>query len=134
MMYTNPKYSNPEHTTIQVDINHITSFVPCVPGNSDYSRIQELVTNSELVIQPYTPPSAPPITQVTMRQARLVLLNNDLLDAVEATIANMSKQSQIEWEYSTIVDRSSELVQDISQSLSLSAEQIDQLFHEASQL
>jgi hypothetical protein len=77
------------------------------------------------------PPPPSPITQVTMRQARLVLLNNDLLDSVEQVIAQASKAVQIEWEYATVVYRDSELVTQIASQLGLSVEQIDALFQEA---
>ena len=134
MIYTNATYINPENTAIRVDISGITSFVPCAPGNSDYSRIQELVSTGELTISAYTPPSTPPITQVTMRQVRLLLLKKNLLDSVEELVIQSSKAIQIEWEYATIVHRHSELVTCISSQLGLNNEQIDVLFQEAHKL
>lgn len=134
MIYTNAAYANPDQTTIRVDISGVTSFVPCAPGNSDYARIQELVNSGELVVEPYVPPPPPPVQEVTMRQARLVLLNHDLLDDVENQITTMSKAAQIEWEYSTHVLKTSELVQNIAQTLNLSESDVDTLFQEASQL
>jgi hypothetical protein len=90
-----------------------------------------VIANNELTIQPYTPPPPPPITQVTMRQARLVLLNNDLLDSVEQVIEQAPKAVQIEWEYATVIYRDSELVSQIASQLELGVEQIDALFQEA---
>lgn len=134
MIYTNATYINPENTAIRVDISGITSFVPCAPGNSDYSRIQELVSTGELTISAYTPPPTPPITQVTMRQVRLLLLKKNLLDSVEELVIQSSKAIQIEWEYATIIHRHSELVTCISSQLGLNNEQIDVLFQEAHKL
>lgn len=133
-MYTNASYANPENTTIRVDISGVTSFVPCAPGNSDYAAIQSLVAAGELTIAPYVPPSAPPVTQVTMRQARLALLAADLLDDVEAMITQADRSVQIEWEYATIVDRVSPLVAAIASNLvpPLTDEQINSLFEDAS--
>lgn len=131
MIYTGASYANPENTTILADISGVTSFVPCAPGNTDYTRIQELVAAGELVIAPYVAPPAPPVTQVTMRQARLALLAAGLLDDVEAMLAQADRAVQIEWEYATVVDRSSALVQAIGAALGLSEQHIDELFVDA---
>ena len=131
MTYTNAAYANAENTTISVDINGVTSFVPCAPGNSDYAAIQSLVAAGELVIAPYVPPPAPPVTQVTMRQARLALLAADLLDDVEVMMSEADRAVRIEWEYATVVDRNSPLVVAIGGSLGLTDAQIDALFADA---
>ena len=131
MTYTNASYANPENTTIRVDINGLTSFVPCAPGNSDYAAIQALVAAGELTIAEYVPPPPPPVTQVSMRQARLALLAAELLDDVEAMIVQADRAVQIEWEYATVVDRNSALVTTIGEQLALSSRQIDQLFAQA---
>lgn len=134
MIYTGASYANPESTTIRADISGVTSFVPCAPGNTDYARIQELVAAGELVIAPYVAPAAPPVTQVTMRQARLALLAAGLLDDVEAMIAQADRAVRIEWEYATVVDRSSPLVVTIGSALGLTDAQLDALFAEGAAL
>ena len=81
-----------------------------------------------------------PIPQsVTMRQARLALLNVGLLDDVDAAIASIQdpvqrKAAQIEWEYATSVDRNSEFVQNLAAGLNLSDTDLDNLFTQASEL
>ena len=134
MTYTNASYANAENTTIRVDISGATSFVPCDPANTDYARIMELVAAGELTIAAYVPPPAPPVTQVTMRQARLALLAADLLDDVEAMMTQADRAVQIEWEYATVVDRASPLVASISSSLGLSNAEIDALFVNAAKM
>lgn len=134
MTYTNASYADPENTTIRVDISGVTSFVPCAPGNSDYAAIEALVASGELTIAPYVLPPAPPVTQVTMRQARLALLAADLLDDVEAAITQADRAVKIEWEYATVVDRASPLVASISSSLGLSNAEIDALFVNAAKM
>lgn len=131
MIYANASYANPENTAIRVDIFGITSFVPCAPGNSDYAAIQELVASGELTIAPYVAPPAPPVTQVSMRQARLALLSAGLLDDVEAAIVQADRAVQIEWEYATVVDRASPLIEAIGPALGLTGAQIDALFADA---
>ncbi len=39
-------------TSIRVDINGVTSFVPLDPANTDYQNIMALVTAGELTIAP----------------------------------------------------------------------------------
>ena len=81
-----------------------------------------------------------PIPQsVTMRQARLVLLNAGLLDDVDAAIASIPdpvqrKAAEIEWEYAQTVDRDSPFTQQLAQGLGLTTEQKNELFVQASQL
>jgi len=132
-MYTNAQYANPDNTSIRCDINGVTCFVPCDPANTDYARIMELVAAGELTIATYVPPPAPPVTQITMRQCRLQLLAADLLDDVDAAVAQADRAVQIEWEYATVVDRNSPLVSAIGASLGLDDAAIDQLFVDAAQ-
>lgn len=76
--------------------------------------------------------------QVSMRQARLVLLNRNLIGSVTAIIAALpspqKEAAQIEWEYATTVQRNSDLVALLSSGLGLTSEQIDELFLEAAKL
>lgn len=53
-MYENAQYVNfmGVETSIRVDINGITSFVPLDPANTDYQNIMRLVEEGELVIAP----------------------------------------------------------------------------------
>lgn len=75
-----------------------------------------------------------PIPQViTMRQARLQLLVVGLLDDVEALVA-LDRKSQIEWEYANEVYRQSSLIESVKEAMSLTDEQIDNMFLEASKL
>lgn len=92
--------------------------------------------------QTFSPPPSPsPVVPqfVSMRQARLALLQANLLDQVETTLSTISdpveKQSAlIEWEYATTVERKSPWVQTLSTALGLTEEQVDQLFIQASTL
>lgn len=70
---------------------------------------------------------------VSMRQARLALLQFGLLAGVDAALAAISddmqrQAAQIEWEYAAIVERNSALVQQLGGALGLTAQQFDQLF------
>lgn len=70
--------------------------------------------------------------KVTMRQARLALLQSGLLAQVDATIAAMpgveGAAARIEWEYATHVERNSPLVSGLSAALGLTSAQLDSLF------
>lgn len=84
--------------------------------------------------------SAPPLVPaiVTMRQARLALLQTGLLDQVAGIIAAMpspqKEAAQIEWEYSQTVERNRELVAVLAPALGLDGTGTDQLFIEAAKL
>jgi hypothetical protein len=134
MTYTNAQYTNPENTSIRCDINGVTSYVPVAPGNSDYARIQELVATGELIIASYEPPAPPPVTQITMRQARLELYRRNLLDQVQTLIEASGGEAQIEWDYATLVYRDSPLVTALSEGLNLTISQVDQMFEDAAKL
>lgn len=76
---------------------------------------------------------------VTMRQARLALLGAGLLDDVDAAISTIPDDTQrraaeIEWEYAQTVDRASPFTQQLASGLGLGAEQLDNLFTQASKL
>lgn len=76
-----------------------------------------------------------PVPQrVTMRQARLALLNAGLLDDVEVVIAAAGREAQLEWEYAAVVDRSNPAVAIAQQQKALTDAQIDDLFREAAKL
>lgn len=55
-MYTNAQYVNDPVTglpeCVRVDIDGVTSFVPCDPSNSDYANLMELEREGKIVIQP----------------------------------------------------------------------------------
>ena len=88
-----------------------------------------------LEIAPYVEPEPVVIIPkvITMRQARLQLLEDELLDDVEVLIS-VDKKSQIEWEYANEVYRQSPLIEAIKGALSLTEEQIDTMFLKASKL
>ena len=83
------------------------------------------------------PPPEGPQT-VSMRQARLALLNAGLLTVVTDAIAAMpgteGEAARIEWGYAQNVERYAPLVKSMASALPLTEEQIDNLFVEAAKL
>lgn len=65
--------------------------------------------------------------------ARLVLLQYDMLDAVEAVVAK-DRSATIMWEYETHIRRMHPLVLSLTPILGYTEEQLDNLFKEAEQL
>lgn len=69
---------------------------------------------------------------VTMRQARLALLQSGLLATVNAAVAAMpgieGDAARIEWEFSGTVERSRPLLKSLSTALGLTEAQLDGLF------
>lgn len=76
--------------------------------------------------------------RVTMRQARLALLNAGKLASVDMAINALSspekEQLQIYWEYSTNIERTSPRVAAIGAAIGLDNAAIDNLFIEANKL
>lgn len=78
-------------------------------------------------------------TVVTMRHARLALLQAGLLSQVEAAIAAIEdpvqrQAVQIEWEYAAEINREHPWVQGLATALGLNETQLDDLFVAASRL
>lgn len=85
---------------------------------------------AEIDARKLLPPVVP--AAVTMRQARLALLQAGKLSAVNAAIAGMSgvqgEAAKIEWEFSNEVRRAQSLVAALAPVLGMTPAQIDQLF------
>ena len=79
----------------------------------------------------YVPPDPEPVQVpqvVTIRQAKLALLQAGLLDDVDAAVAQADRTTQIEWEYATEVRRGWQTLLTIQAELGLSERQVDDLF------
>jgi hypothetical protein len=75
------------------------------------------------------PPPAPVVPQrVEMAQARLALHQAGYLTSVEAAMAALPKAAQIEWEFRSHVARQSPLVSAMQGVLTLTDQQVDDLF------
>lgn len=82
------------------------------------------------------PPPQPPVIPfvVSMRQARLALLQTGLLETVNTAIASGNEVDKITWEYATEVQRTDALVQNLASGLNLTEKDLDNLFMLASTL
>ena len=105
------------------------------PDDFDIERLSEYrVVEGQAVLPP-----PPPVTTITMRQARLALLRAGLLDDVDAAIAAIPDETQrhaarIEWEYASIVERNSALIKQLTPALGVTEAQMDELFATAAGL
>ena len=72
---------------------------------------------------------------VTMRQARLALLQSGLLQTVQDAIANSTDEAmKIEWEYATEVKRDWSSLIALTTALGMTSQELDNLFQLASTL
>lgn len=89
-------------------------------------------------LAPEEPEGPAIVVEVTMRQARLALLQGNLLHLVDPAIDALPEPdrsaARIEWEYSQTVERNKPFVQMLGAALGLSEQQIDQLFETAATL
>ena len=72
-------------------------------------------------------------TILTPRQARWVLLDEGLLDAVEE-IVKLNRKYEIYWEYSTEIRRDDAVLLQLSTALGITDEKLDEMFLEGSKL
>ena len=96
-----------------------------------------LVTDYEAsVIRSEQP--APDVAQVTMRQARLALLESGKLDLVAPAIDQLSEpgrtKARIEWEFAQDVRKDWPLIQVLSPAIGLDAAALTALFNRAATL
>lgn|SRR5487761_1939692 len=118
--------------------------IPADPRNGDYQAFlrwrdgwtEILLDESTVVHAPNTPlPAAPvpiPVPVVTMKQARLALLNAGLYPTVVAAVAALTgtagQAAQITWEFASEVKRDDPLIVSMSAALNLTSAQVDALF------
>lgn len=138
MQVKNLKYN--QLGTIDCEIEHpVYSWIPFTASPDDSEPLGVQIYNRGMsgefgVIEPYTPEevviSVPSV--VTMRQARLALLQQGLLSQVQIAIDSLpspqKEAAQIEWDYSSEVHRDEPFVQLLGAALGLSDKQFDDLF------
>ena len=101
--------------------------IPADPANSDYAAYLVWLDEGNTP-DPYIPP--PPVipSVITMRQARLALLQAGLLNSVNTAMEHADQAAQIEWEYATQVVRTDPLVMAMQSGLGMTDADTDALF------
>jgi len=133
---TNPQYLNAEGTAITLDCEfshlpgetHPFCAMPTdveVHGREVYARA---IAGEFGQIAPYVEPLPVVPKVVTMRQAKLALLQKNLLNLVNVAIEQADDAAKIEWQYATEVKRNNSLVQVIASQLNITEQQLDELF------
>jgi len=104
-------------------------------GSQDAYIAEDLISITyEEMIELTAPPPASIPSVVSMRQARLALLQFGILEQVNTTIASGTDADKITWEYATEVRRNDALVQNMATALGLNEATLDSLFSLASSL
>jgi len=131
----NPQYLNAEGTAITLDceFSHLPGEIHpfCAMPTDVEAHGREVYARA---IAGEFGPIAPLATRssvpqlVTMRQAKLALLQKGLLDSANAAINQAGEATKIHWEYATEVKRGGSLIQVIASQLNLTEQQLDDLF------
>lgn len=139
MEIRNCKYVNEAGTLIDCEIKINNEWLPFTANIDDPEQHGRDIYNSIKSgnhgnIAAYNPP--PPIIPkvVTMRQARLALLQSGLLDTVETAINQSGQAAMIEWEYAQELKRNHPLTVSMASELGLTEQQLDDLFVAAAAL
>ncbi len=95
--------------------------------HEDFSEVQPPLTEARIEV-----------TIVTMRQARLALLEIGKLrateDAIDALPEPLRTKAKIEWDYAATVEKSSPLIQTLAPALGINAAALTSLFNTAATL
>ncbi len=127
--------------TIDCEYEHpIYGWIPFTASPEDTEELGRTIHSLALTgeygeVVPYVaPPEAPLVIPsiVTMRQARLALLETNKLHLIQPAIDSLpspqKEAAQIEWEYSGEVHRNKPFVQTLGLALGLTEEDLDNLF------
>lgn len=134
----NCRFSKPDNLFIDcvVLFEGFDNYVPFTASQNDSENHGREIFNRAMAgefgavadyVQEPLPPAPIPQT-VSMRQARLALLEAGLLDTVSTAMQGAGQAEQIEWEYATEVRRDSALVAAMAVALGLNDAQLDALF------
>lgn len=104
----------------------LTGKEPEIVSAANAAWTPEVVAAYQATIPAPIPTPIP--TVVTMRQARLALLQVNLLTTVSAAIAAGNDADKITWEYAAEVRRDDDLVTNMAATLNLDAAALDGLF------
>ena len=121
-------YKDPQNNLHVLDSSEFEYLLPagCVQiTDKEAKAIQDKQLASIAVIVP---------TSLTMKQARLALLSAGYLNDVIAGISQMSRESQIIWEFSSTVERNDPLTKSLALALGLDDAALDKLFKAGSAL
>lgn len=100
------------------------------PPEYDPDTQSAFFEDGKWVIRDFAPQKQVPAA-VSMRQARLSLLDAGLLDDVQAAVEFGSRAMQITWEFAVEVRRDDALVIELAAALKLTPDQVDDLFLKA---
>jgi hypothetical protein len=101
--------------------------IPADEANTDYAAYLQWLSEGNTP-EPADPIVIPVPTTISMAQAQLALLAAGHLDAVEAAIETMPRESQIIWKKANTVQRGDPLVAQMAALLGLDEAGIDALF------
>lgn len=101
---------------------------------ADLAEHQWIIDEVQANMLPVPEPVVIIPTSITMRQCRLQLLADGVLDDVDTSVNTIGAAAKIEWEYASEIQRTNTLVPAMQSLLGWDEARTDQFFTEASEL
>lgn len=102
------------------------------PGTYEEEIYNNAIAGVYGTIAPYSPPPAPVPQIITARQGKLTLLDygiyQNVIDYIASIPGEAGIRAKISWEAATEFNRNDPVLAAITQALSLTSEEIDQMF------
>jgi len=112
----------------------VTGIVSVDSLPEDFAPQRFLWREGRLVKRDVAQPPEPVPQKVSALQARRALLAADMLDQVEATIAQQPRAVRLAWEYATEIHRDDPMLIEVAQAIGLNTNTLDDLFRAAAKL
>lgn len=110
------------------------------PANTCCYDVEYVIDNDNKVVNSNIIINEVPATSASAVQLRLAFIQNNIsLSVIENALDNISdpilkEQMRVVWEYEIVLYKDHQLISILAQALSLSSEQIDNIFNQASKL
>jgi len=112
----------------------VTGIVSVDSLPEDFAPERFMWRNGQLMRREVPQPPEPVPQRISALQARRALLAADMLDQVEAAIAQQPRAVRLAWEYATEIYRDDPMLVEVAKAIGLNTNMLDDLFRAAAKL